>query len=191
MSETKSYRGPWLPTAPRAEDQNPLVYRILMYRECTKTNRCHTVPYLGEPYSVGKHTMDALVLLLTFYPQASKDLIVALMFHDFPERWIGDLPAPAKWFNADLKKEYEVTERVVIDRKKIPSPSLTVEEARWLDIVDRLEFWCWCHDQIALGNRNVEGAYEQIHNWFMHQDNLPKDICLFMNEYVWQRTHEV
>jgi len=195
------YDGPFHPfktvredaSVARHPDMAPerLVHRVLMFRECNNTRRCHTLPHVGE-YTVGKHVADALTLLLVLKPDASRELILALILHDVPERWLGDLPAPAKWFNDQLGIEYRAAEAVVTKKKAIQIPILSQDDAWWLDVIDRLEFWLWCHDQLALGNRNILGALGMVNGWFEKQvDPLPNSVYDFMTHFEHTRTPEV
>ena len=70
--------------------------RVLAAREGGNVLRCHTVPHHGQ-YSVGKHSYDALSLLLLLHPNPSMNLVKATLWHDCAERFVGDMPAPAKW----------------------------------------------------------------------------------------------
>lgn len=130
-------------------------------RESGHVRRCHTIPHLGE-YTVGKHSYDALSLLLVLHPGPSVNLIKAVLWHDAGERYCGDLPAPAKWASATLREAYETLEAGVVRRMHGLGEimdSFTEDDKRWLDAVDRIEFMLWCFEQTQLGNLNVSQAY--------------------------------
>lgn len=59
--------------------------------------RFHTIPQAGDQ-SVGHHTMNMVGLLYIVYHPAlpPPELIRAVLVHDLPEYYIGDIPADAK-----------------------------------------------------------------------------------------------
>lgn len=127
--------------------------RVLAAREGGNVLRCHTVPHHGQ-YSVGKHSYDALSLLLLLHPNPSMNLVKATLWHDCAERFVGDIPAPAKWTNSELGKVYEEAERRVLATLGL-LPCLLPDEEDWLKAVDTLELWLWCREEEALGNEAV------------------------------------
>lgn len=138
------------------------IQRIRALREAGNVRRAHIIPHLGE-YTVGKHSYDALTLLLVLHPDPSLDLVKAVLWHDAGERYLGDMPASAKVVSPHLKTAYELAELTQLERMGVPALNeLTLGERNWLRAVDMLELWLWCLDQKALGNRNVVRCYENI-----------------------------
>lgn len=127
--------------------------RLAATREGGAVRRCHIVPHHGQ-YNVAQHTYGAVSLLLLLHPEPSVDLIKAVQWHDVGERWLGDMPAPAKWENPALGEVYEAAEEEILDRLGL-MPDLTEEDRRWLKAVDTLELWLWCREEEALGNERV------------------------------------
>jgi hypothetical protein len=132
-------------------DNHPQVYLAKVTREGGHVRRCHTFQHLGE-YSVGKHSYDALSLLLILHPGCSKNLMMAVLWHDVAERFVGDMPRPAAWISPELGEQYKLAESKARKLTKLPEPVLTSEEKVWLETVDLLEFWIWCAEQRQLGN---------------------------------------
>ena len=74
----------------------------LMKRVCGTTNyldillrsgyvgRYHTEPHMTKQ-QISNHTWRALILLLHLWPDASRELILALLYHDCPEVLTGDI----------------------------------------------------------------------------------------------------
>jgi 5'-deoxynucleotidase YfbR-like HD superfamily hydrolase len=63
----------------------------------TFTRRWHTHPDLCHTVDpVGGHSERVALILLHFWPDASRDLIIAAMMHDLAESITGDMPPSAK-----------------------------------------------------------------------------------------------
>jgi 5'-deoxynucleotidase YfbR-like HD superfamily hydrolase len=59
--------------------------------------RYHTRPELADNQDVAAHSWRATVLLHTLWPDASKECLLHMLYHDVPEGELGDLPATTKW----------------------------------------------------------------------------------------------
>lgn len=142
-----------------------LIDEINRSRASGAVKRCHTFPTIGE-YTVGQHSYDALGLLLLLHPDASGNLIRAVLWHDAGERRLGDLPATAKWRHEGLGQVYGEAEMEVL-REEHPTAfralvALTREEYGWLRTVDALELVMWCDDQLWLGNQHARVVRERV-----------------------------
>lgn len=175
-----------------------LIERILAIREGGQTQRCHTIPHLGE-YSVASHSYNALNLLLLLYPGDPRvELIKAVQWHDVPERWTGDIPAPAKWASKELKGVLDTIEQQVLEKLGILDTfqELTEGELNWLSGVDLLELWLWSKEQIYLGNKNMVDMERRVHRLFEERDSkTPQEIKDFLGSFWiecgdWKRTVE-
>lgn len=171
----------------------PVIDRIIQRRECGNVERCHTLPHVGV-YDVKAHSFNCMVLLDILHPGATKTLMRALMYHDFAERWVGDLPAPAKWFNQDVREAHRVAELACEEHFQIPQFKLEDEDIIWLEGIDRLELFIWSKEQYgAWGNRNVMGCIRQLDRWFLrrqHSNQLPQPVWDVYMDYVWTRGPE-
>lgn len=85
------------------------------------------------------HSWGMLALCLALHPNPSKDLLVAITTHDCKERWVGDMPYPGKKAAPELAKHYEATGDSMAASHGIPCPNLLPAEAKWLEMLDRLE----------------------------------------------------
>ena len=158
---------------------------INILREGSSVQRCHTLPHHGE-YSVGKHSYDAVMLLLTLNPEASKNLIKAVLVHDIAERWTGDMPGPAKWSDVELGRRLDNLERKCL--KSIGwDILLTAEERIWLSTVDVIEFFLWTKEQLAMGNMNAAVIVGRLITQFKHM-TIPKVARDFIDQHEWTRT---
>jgi 5'-deoxynucleotidase YfbR-like HD superfamily hydrolase len=130
---------------------------IQVMREAGAVERCHTLPHHGS-YTVGQHCYDALSLLLLLHPDPSLALIKATLWHDFPERWTGDVPAVIKWRDPNLHNALERAEgRILAETFGTLHPwaELSFSDRCWIKAVDALELFLWCGDQLRLGNENA------------------------------------
>lgn len=164
------------------------VSRLL--REAGNVERCHVIPHLGS-YTVGKHSYDALSLLLVLYPHPgpSQVLIKAMLWHDVPERWTGDLPAPVKWASGELAKSLQGIENRCYKAACIPMNELDPAERQWLDAVDKIELLLWAKEQLFLGNGNAATVIGCLARYF--QDNearMPKECVEFLKQHQHTRT---
>lgn len=132
---------------------SPLLTRLAATREAGTVRRCHIVPHHGQ-YNIAQHSYGAVSLLLLLHPNPSLTLIKAVQWHDVAERWLGDIPAPAKWTHTELGEAYERAEEELLKRLGLFA-QLTDPEQAWLKAVDTLELWLWCREEEALGNAAV------------------------------------
>lgn len=132
---------------------SPLLTRLAATREAGTVRRCHIVPHHGQ-YNIAQHSYGAVSLLLLLHPNPSLTLIKAVQWHDVAERWLGDIPAPAKWTHTELGEAYERAEEELLKRLGLFG-ELTDLEVAWLKAVDTLELWLWCREEEALGNTAV------------------------------------
>lgn len=163
--------------------------RVLAAREAGAVQRSHTARQHGD-YTVGQHSYDALSLLFLLHPDPSMNLVKAVLWHDAAERWLGDVPAPAKWDDEDLRIAYEKAERGVLRKWGFDEglKRLTDPEQDWLAAVDKLELWLWCMDQVAMGNQNIYGVRDRINDWFnRNRDDIPLECLEFIGEFHWRR----
>lgn len=166
---------------------------ICAAREGGHVQRVHGTPHIGE-YTVGKHSFDALSILLVAHPNPTVNLIKAVLWHDVAERWVGDLPAPVLNAFPELKEAYERAEAQVQQQKGLELPPLAPDEKLWLKLVDRVEFWLWCKDQLLLGNRHVE-AMEQRTRELINEMPLPdvyaQNLVDQVSSCTWARSTEL
>jgi hypothetical protein len=106
------------------------------------------------------------------------------------ERWVGDTPAPAKYGicpelgQALAKAEYAVEEALGIGY------DLSAEDEKWLKALDVLEFMLFAADQLALGNRNYELAYENAVK-LLQRPGTPQEVVDMTSGFGWQRTRNM
>jgi 5'-deoxynucleotidase YfbR-like HD superfamily hydrolase len=160
--------------------------RARTFREAGAVQRCHTVPHHGC-YDIAQHSWNMAMLLYQFHPNPSTELIYAVLSHDVAERFTGDTPAPARWAFPPLRESAKVLEKRINHFLGIDL-ELSEEDALWLSALDRIEFWMWTHDQLAMGNQHVKKAHEAIFTWLAQNiDDLPKPLPTFVGNFDWDR----
>lgn len=176
---------------------DPLIKRLLFLREASNVRRCHTLPHHGE-YTVGKHTFDCITLLFLLYPrEPSIELVRALVLHDLPERFLGDLPSPLFKNNTLLMQSFAKAERDILDSFGFTKPDLTEEEEDWLICLDKVELYFWAIEQIFQGNANARNYVDGVREWFQEKDKaspnfIPKPIRkLVLGKLEWKRLKDV
>jgi len=157
-----------------------ILTQVLATREAGTVRRCHIFPHHG-PYNIAQHSYGAVSLLLLLHPEPSLNLVKAVLWHDVGERWLGDMPAPAKWDNPELGRVYEEAEQKLLARLGL-AQELTDEELNWLKAVDTLDLWLWCREEEALGNEAVTAkrrACEEVMEKRGLEGSLPEPVRAF------------
>lgn len=163
----------------------PLLTRIAATREAGTVRRCHIVPHHGQ-YNIAQHSYGAVSLLLLLHPHPSMNLVKAVLWHDCAERFVGDMPAPAKWLSQALGEEYEKAEREAQVASGLVLPELTEEEQNWL--TDRVELLLWAEEQSALGSRHIQGLINASWGWLtQNAAKVPQEVRDFVEGFVWRR----
>ena len=141
-----------------------------------RVERCHCFPTITNP-TVAQHTFNAVSLLLCLCPDPTINMIKALQFHDVAERFLGDMPATAKWKFPDLKEVYERIEWLILDTNGM-YPKLSETERKWVAAMDMLEFFLYIKHEERLGNRY---AAQRLHN--IEQALITSDLPIPVREF--------
>lgn len=89
------------------------------------------------------HQGRCVLLLLALHPDPSVALIRAVATHDVGELGAGDLSYDLKRREPDLAARHAAFETAEREALCGPDPELSLEEARWLKLIDRLEAAAW------------------------------------------------
>lgn len=164
-----------------------MIERVWAAREAGSVQRCHTLPHHGE-YNNAMHCHGMVQLLLLLHPRPTIEMVTAITWHDAGERWVGDLPAPAKWYNEALAEAHHSAERRAQRLWGMATTALNDEEQSWLSGLDKLELLLWALEQEALGNRVATQVRVVVRNWFKEQDDqVPDKIRDLALEIQWER----
>lgn len=180
----------------REEEEMNLTERILALREGGRVERTHTIPHVGE-YNVAMHCYNAasLLLMLSTTPP-SLNLIKAVLWHDVPERWTGDISAPAKWACPELKLLLDFLEMKIFEKLELANvfKELTTEEQDWLSAVDLLELYIWAVEQnpdANSGNPWYEMRVRILRLFNTRYTKTPKEVWDFIDNFTWKRNPEL
>jgi 5'-deoxynucleotidase YfbR-like HD superfamily hydrolase len=165
-----------------------LFEKVQAFREGGEVRRCHGTPHHGE-YSNAKHQWGCLTLLLLLHPCPSLTLVKAVAWHDVAERWVGDIPATAKWRHEGLRLGSHEAEDEINTDLGIPGEDLLRPEERvWLKAVDIMDLFLWCKEQLALGNRGVGVITENCRRYIeQRRETFPAPVMKLFDEHVWRR----
>lgn len=158
---------------------------VAAMRECSHVERSHTVRHLGS-YTNGQHSVDMMGLAYILMPLVTRNVMLAIMLHDYPERWSGDMPSITKVEDPELSKRVTRIE-ARIAKKMGWDIELEDWERLWIKALDKLEMYLWCQDQLALGNQNVLTIIGVLAAWFSH-NQVPMEVVDFIKNYKWTRT---
>jgi 5'-deoxynucleotidase YfbR-like HD superfamily hydrolase len=168
------------------------VDRMNVFREAGRLRRLHQMT-CHEPYDIAQHSwrMAAYLFLLNTDPGPSKRLIWAVLFHDVPERWLGDMPAPTKWSCPDVSRALDATEVEIEGFLGLAGFHLTNEEAAWLKALDMLELYIYCLDEYMLGNRHLDQVRTVAYNILTTKAEVPRPVADWVREYKWKREDNI
>jgi 5'-deoxynucleotidase YfbR-like HD superfamily hydrolase len=156
-----------------------------------QTERLHAT-YHHRPYSVAQHSWNMAALLEVFKPDASLRLVKACLFHDVAERWVGDMPAPAKWWLNPLageelrQAEARIKQTLQVDYED----GLNREEGTWLKAMDLLELYLFCLDEQGYGNNDV-ASIVTVCREKLGEAWVPKEVKDFLANLTWTRTSDL
>lgn len=95
-----------------------------VFRALPKINRFNG--HTKWPYSVARHSIICADVALIEYNITDPDLLMAVLFHDGAEAYIGDLVRPIKQhFNGDLSKVEERLTKKIYKKLKLPRDKWT------------------------------------------------------------------
>jgi 5'-deoxynucleotidase YfbR-like HD superfamily hydrolase len=140
--------------------------RVVALRTGGATERCHGIRHHGS-YSVAAHTWGVLALLWELWPDEFARLAPTVMFHDVPEAWVGDVPAPVKRYMPRVKADLGELEDRVMARLGLPSDS-NLETFDWARVraCDHLELYLWAREQMAWGNSHASCVARELERYF-------------------------
>jgi 5'-deoxynucleotidase YfbR-like HD superfamily hydrolase len=164
--------------------------RVIYARDAAAVLRCHTW-IVNHRQNVGEHTHNVLSLYLILHPFPVMQTVMAIQFHDYSERHLGDVPAPAKWRYPALGEAYEETEKELL-RDTGFHFRISPSEQAWLKACDAIEFMLYAETEMQMGNRRVEQRLRTIHSYIAENKNKwPKEIMEFYDDYMLGKINDV
>ena len=111
----------------------------------TFVNRWHSgasAPYLAHTNDrIGGHSGRMGILALHYWPDCSRDLLVACLTHDMGEYMTADVPAPAK--TDYLRAMLDDLEAEALSAMGITFPALDDTDQLRLKFLDRIDAYLW------------------------------------------------
>lgn len=134
----------------------------VLFRDACAVKRYHTVRTLRQQ-TVGEHTMGILTLLNQIYPEARKEVLLAVMHHDFPELVTGDIPAP-------IKRQIPRLALLLNEAEEGTAPlhqdfDLSAFEEAVVKFCDLMELVLWCLEECRMGNQYARLPLENGLMW--------------------------
>ena len=137
--------------------------------------RYHNEGYIRQQ-PVSEHTWRMLVILLHFWPEASRDLILTALYHDVAERYTGDIPATVKYGNPELMSIVEKLEEDFLKFLDLPIGKLSTHNKNRLKCADYIELCITCREQFGIGTHRAQEIYERgMAIVFKYAARLPKE----------------
>lgn len=152
-----------------------------LYRDAADTLRYHTQRTLRSQ-TVGQHSFNMLMLIQLIAPDTRKEVLQAVMFHDLPEKFTGDTPAPIKRASPALK--------VLLDELEMDlTPlyrdfNLTPDEHALVKWVDLMELAMFGLEELRMGNRFAEEVASNGLQWLIAVQPPNDTATLLLREAV-------
>lgn len=165
-----------------AQRANDAANHIIQSRSGGAVERCHGIRHLGS-YSNARHSWGVALLMWYIWPKDFPRLAIHCLTHDVPESWTGDVPAPTTRYIPGLKNALAKAEGFLNEDIGLPDEhSLHPDDMAKLKACDRLEFWLWCREEVALGNQFAKEGLSEIER-FLTEVPLPAEaeavrVCL-------------
>lgn len=129
--------------------------RIQPLRKAGYIKRYHTVPTVGDSQTVSAHSWGVATLINEIWPDATKQVLLASLYHDVAEVLIGDMPATVKWKYAEFASALEKVEAEAEQELDLEF-ALSLREKRQLKIADMLELMLYAGEQVKIGNMHFK-----------------------------------
>jgi 5'-deoxynucleotidase YfbR-like HD superfamily hydrolase len=141
----------------------PLVVASL-FRSAADTKRYHTQRTLRDQ-TVGQHTFNMLMLVQQVAPDTRKEVLLAVMHHDLPEYFTGDMPAPIKRMHTALKVLMDELEQDLAPLYH--EFDLTPAEWALIKWVDLMELVLFSIEELNMGNKYALSVVKNGLDWLL------------------------
>lgn len=131
-------------------------------------NRWHAHPspaLRGSGDTIDTHHARCEAMARELWPDAGEAFFEMVAHHDEPEKWLGDMPYPAKAAFPALARAYARAEVEIVDRHRIPWPKTHHDKMR-IKLVDRIDAYRWMltHDPELAERWEWKGALSAINS---------------------------
>ena len=135
-----------------------------LYRDAGAVKRYH-VKRTHRSQSIAEHTFGMLMLIKQINPMCTKNVMNAVLHHDLPELFTGDIPAPIKRVHPELGPLMDSIEEDLAPL--FQDFLITVPEAILLKWADRMELVLWCLEEVRLGNSYCRPTVARGLGWIL------------------------
>lgn len=125
----------------------------------SEVTRYHTVTTLVKE-TVGHHSHGVAMLALLLNPLASRQVLMAALFHDLAEHQTGDIPSPAKR-QFGIGDKVDELEHRLMRAAGIVMPELSPDDARTVKLADLAQGALFCVREISLGNSRMRAVLDR------------------------------
>lgn len=158
--------------------------------------RCHTLPCLNRP-TVGHHTWRTMVILHWLYSPGlpPSNMTYALLIHDMPELWTGDMPGDVKGDYPEVAAMFTRLDEAFEAKHELVT-WVTPSEQCLVSYCDRADLTLYALDEIESGNKRILPlafkAKEMTQALLVKVRNslLMDDIVLASAEYLFKTINE-
>ncbi len=162
----------------------PLV-EAQLYRDAGAVTRYHTKRTLRQQ-TVAEHTFGMLLLIKQVAPMymGYEGLVAvyeAVMHHDLPELFTGDVPAPIKRANPELGPLLDSIEQDL--HPLYQDYQLNQEQITLIKWADRMELVMWCLEEYRMGNTYVKDTIRRGMGWVL-AGHMPAYCKLLTDDVV-------
>ena len=113
------------------------------------------------PQSTAEHSWGVALMLYRvceyFETHVTQEMMLYALVHDLPERQTGDIPAPMKWDNPEIRHAIDITESAWYGRNDMSFDKLNREQKQLVKYADWLEAICYLARQVSYGNMACRG----------------------------------
>ena len=143
-----------------------------LYRDAGAVKRYHT-KRTHRTQTVAEHTFGMLILLKQVCGGSLSPRVVnAVLHHDLPELFTGDIPAPIKRSHSKLGPLLDEIETQL--EPLYIADELEPAEAALVKWADRVELVLWCLEEYRMGNVAAGVMASRGMSWVLQ---APKPVC--------------
>ena len=125
----------------------------------SEVTRYHTVTTLVKE-TVGHHSHGVAMLALLLNPMASRQVLMAALFHDLAEHQTGDIPSPAKR-QFGIGDKVDQLEHRLMRAAGVVMPELSPDDARTVKLADLAQGALFCVRELSLGNARMRTVLDR------------------------------
>lgn len=146
------------------------LFEVRLYRDAGEVKRYHT-QRTHRTQSLAEHTFNMLMLVKQVQQSRpghvfrAQRVYEAIMHHDLPELYTGDVPATVKRASPGLKALLDKAEEQFVplyqDFQLSPCEEVLIKWA------DRIESVLWCMEEISMGNKAMAQLVRRLLGWLL------------------------